>query len=471
MRKRNALFAVLLFIGGSSQAFGADLVEIYRLGLRNDPKFEVARYSLKAAQEKYPQAIAGLLPTLNASGVNNSTRAQNEYSNAPAVDRKVHAWNWSLQLTQPLFRLQNLFAYDEAKIILEQAQAQYTLAEQDMILRTTQAYFEVMASREGIKVAESEIAATQEQLALSKRGFEKGVVAITDVYDGQSRLDLAQARLVAARSELDAKTTELSKIVDEVPEKLAALDPSVFIPTPQPNDLSTWVKQAQENNAAVKAAQFALLATETVVKKTKSEHLPTVDLVASYGENYSTGSTVLQTDFASRGLNGQIGVQVNVPLFAGGGVSSKVSEAIANKYRVGAELEVARRQASTDARLAFAGVVNGMAQINAIESAVKSGQKAIDGNRAGYKLGIYSNINVLNAEQQFYASKRDLIKARYDTLLQALKLKAAAGNLSEADLLSTNALLSSGNPVSLETAYTQEVERGLKIDRTLRLGN
>ena len=195
------------------------------------------------------------------------------------------------------------------------------------------------------------------------------------------------------------------------------------------------------NNPAVRAAQSGLLVAEAVVGKTRAEHTPTLDLVASYGENYSSGSTTMPTDYAWRGQTRQVGMQFNVPLFAGGGTNSRVAEAIANKYRAGAELEVARRQAATDARLAFAGVVNGLSQITALESAVESSQSAVDGSHAGYKLGVYSNINVLNAEQQFYTAKRDLVKARYETLFQALKLKAAAGILSEEDLINTNALL------------------------------
>ena len=439
-RLRRSIIA-LLFSTISLSASAADLLDIYRLALRNDPAFEVARYTLKAAQQKYPQAIAGFLPTVNASGVNNISRTQYQFSNASSIDRGVHAWNWTLQLTQPLIRLQNLYAYDEAKVILEQAQAQYTLAEQNLIVRCTEAYFGVLASRENIQVAEAEISATQEQLDLAKRGFEKGVVAITDVHDGQSRLDLARSHLVVAQSELDAKTAELGKIVDDVPEQLAALNPTVTIPSPQPNQQQPWVSQARDNHPAVRAAQAGLLVAETTVDKTRAEHLPTLDLVASLGENYSTGSTVISTDYASRGHTRQIGIQFNAPLFAGGATHSRVSEAIAIKYKVGAELEVARRLAITDARLAYAGVVNGLSQITALSSTVDSTQSAIEGNRAGYKLGIYSNINVLNAEQQYYTAKRDLIKARYETLLQALKLKAAAGILSEEDLLSTNALL------------------------------
>lgn len=418
--------------------YGADLMDIYRLALRNDPTFEVARYTLKAAQEKYPQAVAGLLPTVSANGVNNLTRAQSQFSNSQPIDRYVHAWNWSLQLTQPLIRMQNLYAYGEAQVALEQAQAQYGLAEQDLILRVTQAYFGVLASREGIKVAEAELSATSEQLELAKHGFEKGVAAITDVREGQSRVDLARSHLVTAQNEFDAKSAELGKIVDEVPEHLAVLDPSASIPPPQPNDQQSWIIQARDTNPAVRAAQSGLSVAEAIVGKSRAEHAPTLDLVASYGENYASGSTTMPTDFASKGQSKQLGLQFTVPLFAGGGTSSHVAEAIANKYRAGAELEVARRQAATDARLAFAGVVNGLSQITALESAVESGLSMVNESHTGYKLGIYNNVKVLDAEQQYYTAKRDLVKARYETLFQALKLKAATGALSETDVLNAN---------------------------------
>lgn len=432
----------ILIIGClSSSAYGADLLDVYRLALRNDPTFEVARYALKAAQEKYPQAVAGLLPTVNASGTNNVTRAQNVFSNAPGMIRDVHAWNWSLQLTQPLIRIQNMYAYGEAKVTLEQAQAQYNLAKQDMILRITQAYFGVMASREGIRVAEAELSANEEQLKLAKHGFDNGVAAITDVREGQSRVDQARSRLVVAQNELDAKSAELGKIVDDVPEELVALGTSVPIPPPEPNNQQFWISRARESNPAVRAAESGLLVAEAQVGKTRAEHAPTLDLVASYGENYSSGSTTMPTDFASKGRTRQVGIQFTIPLFAGGGTSSHVAEAIAHKYRAGAELEVAQRQAATDARLAFAGVVNGLSQITALESTVESNQSMVNESHAGYKLGVYNNFKVLDAEQRFYSAKRDLVKARYETLFQALKLKAAAGALSEDDLVNANALL------------------------------
>lgn len=430
---------VLLLAGISLSAHGADLLDIYRLALRNDPTFEVARYTLKAAQEKYPQAVAGLLPTVNASGANNVTRAHNQLSTAPIFSRDVHAWNWSLQLTQPLIRMQNVYAYDEAKMALDQAQAQYSLAEQGLILRIIEAYFGALSSREGIKVAEAELSATEKQLELAQHGFENGVAAITDVREGQSRRDLARAHVVAARNELDARSAELGKIVDVVPEQLAALGSVVPITLPQPNDQQFWINRARASNPAVHAARSGLLVAEAIVGKTRAEHTPTLDLVASYGENYSSGSTTMSTDFASKGRVSQVGLQFNIPLFAGGGTSAHVAEVLANKYRAGAELEVAQRQAATDARLAFAGVVNGLSHITAMESAVGSSQSMVDESHAGYKLGIYNNVKVLDAEQQLYTAKRDLVKVRYETLFHALKLKAAIGVLSEEDLINANA--------------------------------
>lgn len=433
-------FAALL--GASMSANAADLVDIYRLALRNDPTFEVARYTLKAALEKQPQAIAGLLPTVSVNGSNNVTRAHNQFTNTLPVSRDVHAWNWSLQLTQPLIRMQNIYAYDEGQAQAEQAQAQYNLAQQAMILRIAQAYFDVLSAREEIRVVEAELAAAIEQLKQTESGFEKGVTAITDVRESQARVDLAKSHMVTVRNDLDVKNAELAKIVDDVPDHLSPLNPLVDIPPPQPAAQSSWVELARENNQAVRAAWMGLQAAEAMVSKTRAEHIPTLDLVASYGENYSSGSTTMPTDFASKGQVRQIGIQFSVPLFAGGAPSSHVAEAMANKYRAGAELELARRQAATDARLAHTGVMNGLAQITAIKSSVDSGQAMVDASHAGYKRGIYNNFKLLDAEQQLYTAKRDLIKARYETLFQALKLKAAAGSLSEDDLMAANSLLS-----------------------------
>jgi outer membrane protein len=432
---------VLLLYGSSLSVYAETLLEIYRLAQGNDPTFEAARYAFEAAQEKVPQARAGLFPALNLTGNDNATHASSKFTNIPLVNRDVHAWTWTLQLTQPLVRLQTAYAYRESKSLVDQARAQYTQAEQDLILRVTRAYFDVLVAQENIEVADAQIHATGEQLALAKRGFEAGTNAITDVHEAKSRSDLARSQRIAAQNELEAKHAELEKLVGQPSITLAVLQPAVVIPKPESDDVKAWMEQARENNPAVLAPKAAVNAAEAEVSKNRAEYSPTLDLTASYGKNYSSGNTNTPSDYETRANSRQLGVQINIQLYAGGTTRSHVIEAIANKNKAVAELEMARRQSGTDARQAYAAIVNGLAQVEALESAVESSKSAVNGNRIGYKLGIHMNIDVLNAEQQLYTAQRDLLKARYDTLFQGFKLKAAAGVLTESDVLEVNGLL------------------------------
>jgi outer membrane protein len=435
------IVVVLAFSCISQSVHAEDLLEIYRLAQANDPTFDAARYAFEAIREKIPQARAGLLPALNLNGNDSATHASSKFTNTPLVDRDVHAWTWTLQLTQPLIRLQNAYAYRASKSLVDQARAQYNQAEQDLILRVTQAYFNVLVARESIEVADAQVKATGEQLALAQRGFGSGTNAITDVHEAKSRSDLARAQRIAAQNDLETKLAELEKVVGQPSHVLAALQPEVVIPKPEPDDVKAWTEQARENNPAVLAPYAAVKAAEAEVSKSRAEYSPTLDLTASYGNNYSSGNTSTPSDYETRAKSSQVGVQLTIPLYAGGTTNSHVTEAIANKNKAAAELEVARRQSGTDARQAYAAIVNGLAQIDALESAVESSKSAVNGNQIGYKLGIHMNIDVLNAEQQLYTSQRDLLKARYDTLFQGFKLKAAAGVLTESDVLVINGLL------------------------------
>ncbi|BBP04397.1 outer membrane protein [Sulfuriferula plumbiphila] len=434
---------LVLFSLAWHPAHSADLLDIYRLAWHNDPSFEAARYVLQAAQEKVPQARASLLPAVSASGSRNYTQSSAAYGGTPPVDRDVRAWTWNVQLTQPLIRLQNIFAYSESQAIVKQATAQFAQAEQALILRVTQAYFDVVVAQESIAVAQAQVQAMQAQLAQAIRGFETGTHAVTDMHEARARHALAIAQQVSARNGLSNKQAELEKIIGQDIGVLNTLQPAVVIPKPQPNDAQTWIALARERNPAVLAQQSAVQAAEAKVSRNRAEHLPTLDLTASHGKNHSSGTTLNPTNYATSASQQQLGVQLTLPLFSGAATSSRISEAIASRCKSQAELEAARRQAATDARQAYAGIENGLAQIEALQSAVKSSQSAVKGNQAGFGVGIRMNIDVLNAEQQLYSAQRDLAKARYDTLLQGLKLKAAAGALSEDDVLTVNALLGS----------------------------
>jgi outer membrane protein len=422
-------------------AFGKDLVDVYRLSLLNDPTFEVARYTLKAEEERLPQARSGLLPKINLSGTNNLSQVENKFSNSAPVDRDVHAWNWSLKLTQPLLNLEQYQGYKEAELSVDRARAQYQLERQDLILRVIQAYFGVMSSAEEIKVIEKQVMAAEEQLRKVKAGFEDGMMAISDVLEGKANLDMSRSDLVVAKSKLDTKKSELEKIIDVVPESLSGLMPDAEILPPNPDNQQYWVDLAKRNSWIVHVARFGLFASEASVRKFRSVHAPTLDLVMSWGENYSSGSASIPTDYATSGSTGQIGLQFNVPLYEGGATSSRVAEAMANKYRSGAELDVSIRQASADAKQAFTSVVNGVAQIVALQTAMLSGKSMMEESRMGFDVGLYDNTKVLDSEQKYYEANRDLIKIRYETLFQCLKLKAAVGGLTEQDLVETNSML------------------------------
>ncbi|WP_426107998.1 TolC family outer membrane protein [Massilia sp. TSP1-1-2] len=333
-----------------------------------------------------------------------------------------------------------LYAIRESEFIVEQAEAQYAQARQDLLLRVAQAYFGVIVAQDAIGAAQAQVSALNEQLAQVTRGFQHGTHAVTDVDDTKSRQGSARSQLVSAQNDLDSAQANLEKITGHAPTELAVLQ-STMMPPPPTADSRAWMAQARTNHPLVRAQRAALEAARQAIKKLRSDHLPTLDLVANTGNNFSSRSLATPNDYATRANQRQIGLQLTVPLYSGGAVDARVTEAIANMDKATADLELASRQSALDARLAYAGVVNGLAQIAALDVAVASGQSALKGNRAGYRLGIRINIDVLNAEQQVFAAQRDLSKARYETLLQGLKLKAAAGARDEYDLLKVNSML------------------------------
>jgi outer membrane protein len=437
----HATLLAVLCAGGTSAALAMDLAQAYQLARQNDPTFDAARQTLAAVEQRVPQARAGLLPTLNVTGAGNQTQAQTTFTGTPTVDRTVQAWNWALQLTQPLYRAQNYYAYDSALAQLDQAQFSYRQAEQDLILRLAEAYFAVLTAEESMAASQAEVRAMQEQWQQAKRGFETGVAAITDMHDARSKLEAARSQQVAAENEREVKMADLERLLGDAPKTLAKLGPSAVLPRPEPSNVQTWVSSARDNNPVVQAQVAAMAASEAEVKRNRAEHYPTLDFNASTGANRSSGSLTTPTDYSTDARSNQVGVQLTVPLFAGGATSAKVAEAQANRAKAAAQLEDARRQAAAQAKQAYAAITNGLAQVEALQAAIEAGEQAVKGNRAGYQLGIRINSDVLLAEQQLFANRRDLAKARHELLLQGLKLKAAAGSLSEQDVAALNEML------------------------------
>ncbi len=440
----SAFFAGAL--GSAAVSKSADLMDLYAMAQASDPTFQSARHALEAARQKRPEAFSGLLPALSASGADSRTVGRTRYTDTPEIKRAFNSDQWSLQLTQPVFRADRLLAYDEAKAAVEQAVAQYEAARQDLVLRLSRAYFDEIVAERHATAARAELVALNEQLQAARHSFDAGVASITDVDDTRARAASAQAQEVGAMNDLESARAALEAIIGVSPEKLLSLRPEVVLPRPIPGDVASWVQRATQDNPTVEAAEALVKAANYAVERSRAQRLPSVDLVATYGGNYAGGNINEPINYDTNVRDKEISVQFTMPLLDGGGMHAQVSEARAQRAKAQSDVIAARRQAALDARQSYAAALSGASQVQALETAVAAGQSAVKGNRVGYGLGIRINSDVLNAERQLYGTIQDLDKARYDTLYAGLKLKAAAGQLSAQDLQGINALLGPAMP-------------------------
>lgn len=417
----------------------ADLMQIYREAQANDAAYAAARSTVEAGRERTPQALAGLLPTIGISG--NTQWNENDISlrKSTTTDNvKFNSNGYTLTLTQPLFRWQNWVAYDQSKFQVAQAEANFVQAGQDLILRVAQAYFDVLYANENLKAVRANKVSIEQQLESAKRNFEVGTSTIVDAQEAQARFDLAIAQEIAAESDVEVRQRTLQAIIGKEPGSLAPFRRNAEIPQPQPADMKQWATAAENDNINVQLQMAALEIASLEVDRQRAGHYPTVDLVASKGSTTalaSAGLGLVDSDFTS------IGVQVNLPIFQGGQVVSRQREASANRAAAESTLEQARRNAALQARQQYLGATNGLAQVRALKAALISSQSSLESNRLGFEVGVRINIDVLNADNQVYVTRRDLAKAVLETLMSQLRLKAAVGTLSEDDVVAANALL------------------------------
>ena len=435
--------AVALVMAGAwcGPALAIDLVTAYRQAEKNDPTFEASRHGHDANRTRIAQTRAGLLPELRLTGRTDRADGEVSFDQTPAVERSIRSHDLRLELTQPLIRVQNWAAYNQARLLVVQSEAQLALARQELILRVAQAYFDVLSAEDNVQVAQAQKQAVNAQLDLVTRGQRAGTSTITDVHEARSRADLAESQAIAARNELEVKRSLLEQVVGTPPGNLTPLRANTALPAPAPANLQAWTRAAREHHPTVLASRSGVEIAEREVTRAKAGHYPTLDLVASTGRDYSAGGLTSPTNLETRSETTRVGVTMNFPLFAGGGVNARVQEAQSLVYKARAEHEAARRRAEHEARQAYSGVLNGQAQMIAMGQAVKSSESAVQGNRIGHRVGTRLSVDVLNAEQQLYAAQRDLARARYETLMQGLRLKAAAGRLGPDDLQAVNTLL------------------------------
>ncbi len=337
-------------------ARAADLLQIYRDALANDAAYASARATRDAGLESLPQGLAQILPTVNATAFtqyNDIAIAFRGVSPEQYQYRLGNSNGYTVTLTQPLFNWQNIQVYKEAGFKAVQAEATFGQATQDLIVRVAQAYFDVLASQDSLAFIQGQKVAISEQLAQAKRNFEVGTATITDTHEAQARFDLAISQEIAAQSDLEIKKRTLQQIVGKFPERLEPLKANIDLNPPKPNSMEDWATAAARQGYPVRAQEAALEIAVREIERIRAGHLPTLSIVGSAGQNSTSISATASSNTASDSINRIIGLQLAVPLYAGGSVSSQVRQAVANREKAQQDLEGARRTAALSARQRF----------------------------------------------------------------------------------------------------------------------
>ena len=437
-----ALAVVLSF---SSSAHAQSLIDLYEVARGYDASFISAKAQYEANLAKANQTLGGILPniamTTSATRTNISVTAD---ATATTTENRYGVYSANVTMTQPLYRPAVWATYKQGGRQLLQATAQYEAAEQELLVRVTQTYFDVLSSQDSLEFVKAQKKAVAEQLASAKRNFEVGTATITGVRDAQARYDLTYAQEIAAENDLRIKTLALGLAVGRTDIKAKPLRDNSKLIDPPKDPMDTWVSQSEAMSPTVRQAQLALDVAKLEVDKAVAGHLPTLDGQIVYGgtRNFGGTSTSPTTPTASNHvLNPSANIVMSIPLFAGLTTQYRIRETKALEDKAVSDLDNAKRTVAQTTRTAYLGLIAGLSQVKAYEAAEASTQSALDANKLGYSVGVNINIDVLNSQSQLYQTKRDLAKARYDVLVGNLKLRQAAGTLTPQDLQEINQLL------------------------------
>jgi outer membrane protein len=434
--------SLALALGLTTGSVGAQsLGDLYESARLYDATFLSAKAQFDASVAKVAQARAGLLPTVGFSTTISRSDLNTLYSAAGASERFFGTRSYGVTATQPLYRPGNLATYNQGQKQLLAADASIQAAEQDLIVRLSQAYFDVLASKDSLVLVRAQKAAVAEQLASAKRNFEVGTSTITDTNEAQARFDLSTAQEISAENDVRVKQLALDTLVGKSNVAPYTLKSASVLPSMQGQDMDKWVEASEQAHPSIRAAQIALDVALLENEKSRAGHKPTVDANVSLTNTTNlSGAATFSSD--SRTSFGQIGVTMVIPLFAGFATQNRLKETLALEEKARIDLESSKRVVAQATRSAYLGVVSGLSSVKAFEAAEKSSQSALDSNKLGYQVGVRINIDVLNAQSQLFQTKRDLAVARYNVLLAQLKLRQANGTLKLEDFAPINALLS-----------------------------
>jgi outer membrane protein len=436
-------------LGLAPRAQAQTIQTLYDAARAFDATYLGARAQADAAQYERDQALALRRPSVGLSGgvARSGSQVPEELFGAQPDGERLSGRSYTtrsevgLSASQPLYNRGNAISIDQAERAYGAALTELDAAEQDLILRLTEAYFNVLAGQDALSTARANKAAIAEQLASAKRNFEVGTATITDTREAQARFDLATAQEIGADNELRSARIVLDQLVGRSNVQPRPLLTPVRLPVLEPADVEAWVAQTGES-PSVRRALLAYDIAQLEIEKAKAGHLPTVDLVGSYGRQRNTNVVnPSSSNFPGTFTSASVGVQLNVPLFAGYAVQNRIRETLALQEKARNDAEAAKRAVVQGTRQTFLGVQSGEARVRALEAAEGSSQLALEATQLGYKVGVRVNLDVLNAQTQLFTTQRDLARARYDVIVNHLQLRRTAGTLKPQDVDAVNRLL------------------------------
>ena len=413
------------------------LVALYESARAFDASYQSVKSLYDSTLAKSEQARAGTLPTLGLGagatlGYIDNTLAktkQGGYDNQSAT----------LSASQPLYRPANQITFDQSKRQIEVVAQQLLSAEQDLIVRVSTAYFDVLAAQDSLAFLLAQKAAVSEQLASAKRNFEVGTATITDTREAQARFDLVIAQEIAGRNDLQVKKLALDQLVGKSNTAPLSVALPLSLPPVQPEEVNAWVQRSEEQHPGIQQSRLALDVAQMETSKAQAATKPTLDLTGSLNLTQNNDSSTVASYY--RTTSATIGLSFNMPLFSGYAIENRIKETLALEDKARSDLDAIKRTVAQGSRAAYFGLLSGQGQVKALEAAEASSQSALDANKLGYQVGVRINIDVLNSQSQLFDTKAKLAKARYDVLVGGLKLRQASGVLKADDLQAINTLL------------------------------
>ena len=430
-----SLSVSLILIILASPIRGENLYDVYELALKNDPLLRAAEATYRAGKENKAQGIAGLLPTLSIGGSTN----WNEYRIEEQLQDQYNSNSYYGNINQPIFRLDKWFQFERGSALSESAEAEFAYQQQETMIRVASAYFNVLNSFDNLNAAQAEEKAIQRQKDLAKKRFDVGLAAITEVQETQAAYDLTIVSRISRQAQLDSAQETLTSIIGRDISLLSPLSDNFEISLPDPLDRESWVSLGLKNNYQLKSAKLQRDAAQASARASASNHLPQIDLVGRISQSTSKqgkfGGFIQNPLFGIEQDTRQYSIQFNLPLFAGGAISSARRQAYANYDRSKEQAIYTERSTIRDVRSNHFGVQTQVANVTARKQALASAESALKATEVGYEVGTRNTVDLLDAQKRLFQAQRDYASSRYEYIISMLRLKASVGSLNPNDLL------------------------------------